>query len=390
MAKQSLTDLSVRKLSPSENGRYDIWDTRVRGLGIRVFKSGVKSFFLSYRMNGQKRRDTLGRYPEISLADVRQLAYEQRAQIARGDDPVAIAKSNAQNFEIVLNDFIELYIKRYNKPSTQRSTSALLKNECFPIWRNRPVGEIERKDIIAILDAMVARGSGGAANNAYAAMSKFFNWCASRDIIDISPCIGVVRPTKRNTRDRVLSDIELAKVWSALRNTEYPFGNIASLLILTGQRRGEVTNMEWDQIDWDDKVWRLPDTLKKSRKPHSLPLSEPALEIIQATPQLNGQCFLFPARGSTSTCFSGFGKSKMRLDREVQIDPWCLHDLRRTTATGMAKLEVPPHIVERVLNHSSGQLGGIAGVYNRFQYLGEMRKALDLWAAHVMALQNGK
>ena len=220
MAKHSLTDLSVRKLAPSKSGRYDIWDTRVRGLGIRVFSSGVKSFFLSYRMNGQRRRDTLGRYPEISLAGVRQLAYERRAQIARGEDPVAIAKSQAQNFETVLDDFIELYIKRYNKPSTQRSTIALLKNECLPIWRNRPVGEIERKDIIAILDAMVARGSGGAANNAYAAMSKFFNWCASRDIIEISPCIGVVRPTKRNTRDRVLSDIELGKVWSALCNTE--------------------------------------------------------------------------------------------------------------------------------------------------------------------------
>ena len=148
--------------------------------------------------------------------------------------------------------------------------------------------------------------------------------------------------------------------------------------------------MEWDQIDWDEKVWNLPDTLTKNRKPHTLPLSGLALEVLRETPQINKQGFVFPARGSTVTTFSGFGKAKNRLDREVEIDDWRLHDLRRTAATGMAKLGAPPHVVERVLNHSTGQLGGVAGIYNRFQYLDEMREALELWAVHVMQLQTAK
>ncbi len=390
MAKKPLTDLTIRKLKPDQNGRYDVWDTRFQGLGIRVFKSGKKSFFLSYRINGRKRRATLGRYPNISLADAREMAHDRRRTIARGQDPEIIAKAKTLVFETVLEDFMTLHCARHNKPSTQRSTRKLLENECLPVWRKRPIGDIERKDIMKILDEMIARGSPGAANNAYAAISKFFNWCASRDLIEMSPCIGISRPTRRNTRDRVLSDRELAKVWAVIDKMDYPYRNIIQLLILTGQRRGEVTNMEWDQINWDEKTWKLPDTLTKNRKPHTLPLSLAVLEILKNTPQVNNQSFVFPARGSATTTFSGFSKNKQRLDREVQIDDWRLHDLRRTAATGMARLEVPPHVVERVLNHSTGQLGGVAGIYNRFQYLDEMRAALELWSAHVMALQTAK
>ena len=243
------------------------------------------------------------------------------------------------------------------------------------------------KDIINILDVMVARGSGGAANNAYAAISKFFNWCASRDLITASPCIGVERPSKKNSRDRVLSDSETSAVWSAASEVGFPFGNIVQLLMLTAQRRGEVATMERDHIDWDERIWHIPEELTKNSRPHAVPLSPYVLSIIEAVPMLHAR-FFFPARGSTTTCFSGFGRSKERLDKELSIKPWILHDLRRTTATGMAGLGIQPHIVERVLNHSTGQLGGVAAVYNRFQYIDEMRDALEKWSEHVLSLQS--
>ena len=191
MTKKSLTDLTIRKLTPDAAGRYDVWDTNVRGFGVRVFKSGVKSFFLSYHMSDRKRRDTLGRYPDVSLADARKLAYERRAQIARGEDPVARTTANSKTFKKVVGDFIERHILRHNKESTQLLYKMIIRNEFLPIWGNRPIHEIERKDIITVLDQIMSRGSPGTANNAYAIVSKFFNWCISRDLVKVTPCIGV-------------------------------------------------------------------------------------------------------------------------------------------------------------------------------------------------------
>lgn len=390
MVKQSLTDLSVRKLAPKTEGRYDVWDMRVPGLGIRVFDTGAKSFFLSYRIHGKRRRDTLGRYPEISLAKARQMAFERRGQIANGEDPAKVARKKKATFETVSGEFIALHVERHTKTSTARMYTAILRNEFLPLWGSRAICDIERQDVIALLDKIVARGNGASANYAYAVISKFFNWCVSRDLIDASPCSGVEKPAKTIARDRVLAHEELGRIWLTSMNVGYPFGTIVALLLLTGQRRGEVTNMEWEQIDWDEKTWNIPGALTKNKRPHSLPLTKSVLGILESIPRINDQKFVFQSRGSRTTTFSGFSKSKKRLDELAEVDNWRLHDLRRTAATGMAKLEVPPHVIERVLNHSTGQLGGIAGVYNRFQYLNEMRDALEKWAEHVLSLQEGK
>lgn len=136
------------------------------------------------------------------------------------------------------------------------------------------------------------------------------------------------------------------------------------------------------------RTWHIPEERTKNGRPHTVPLSVPAMAILKTIPVIHER-FLFPARGKTKTCFSGFGKCKERLDTRLDINPWRLHDLHRTAATGMAQLQVPPHIVERVLNHASGQLGGVAGIYNRFQYLDEMRGALNRWGEYVENLKDG-
>ena len=141
--------------------------------------------------------------------------------------------------------------------------------------------------------------------------------------------------------------------------------------------------MEWRQIDWDEKHWNIPEEATKNSQAHTVPLSDAALDILERVPRLHDR-LVFPARGSATTCFSGFGKCKERLDRDVDIGGWRLHDLRRTAATGFAALGIQPHVVERILNHKSGVFGGVAGVYNRFEYQDEMRAGLNRWARHVL------
>ena len=392
MTKQAFTDLAIRRLR-SQQERFDLWDTNTSGLGLRVFPSGAKSFFMSYRINGERRRDTLGRYPDMRLGDARAKASAMRALLHKDIDPRDEDPNRPLTFGEALPQFITLHCEQKNRPSTIKATRRLLERECLPAWCNRPVAKITRRHINTVLDKVIDRGSTGAANKVRAAMSKFFRWCVSRDYITSSPVDGIEPPSRTNKRNRVLSDQELKAVWQAASATPYPFGPIVRLLLLTAQRRSEVTRMEWHQLDLKKAIWELPGELTKNGEEHHLPLSPLAVSILKDLPQLHDR-FVFPARGNDDNCFSGFGKCKARLDLATEaLDPefsvaqWTLHDLRRTASTGMASLGTPPHVVERVLNHTSGTFGGVAGIYNRFEYVDEMRDALNLWEAHILALE---
>lgn len=160
---------------------------------------------------------------------------------------------------------------------------------------------------------------------------------------------------------------------------------MGKLLLLTGQRRGEVTEMRWDQIDAQKRTWTIPAEMTKNSREHVLPLSDAALAVLKSVPRLS-EARVFPARNNDTNAISGFTRAKDRFDRLSGVTDWTIHDLRRTVATGLAQLGVAPHIIERVLNHVSGTFAGVAGVYNRFQYQDEMRAALHLWAKHVEAI----
>ena len=165
----------------------------------------------------------------------------------------------------------------------------------------------------------------------------------------------------------------------------YPYGSIVLLLILTGQRRNEVSGMKWSELDADAGFWSMAAERTKNGHAHQIPLLPMAAEILAGLPRQN-PTFLFPARGNSDVSFSGFSKLKSRLDDASGVDNWTLHDLRRTTATGLASLGIALHVVEKLLNHVSGSFGGVAGIYNRFQYVPEMRDALTKWEAHLQAL----
>lgn len=397
MTQYPLTDVKIRKLKPQPNKRFEIWDAKFPGFGVRVAPSGTKSFVLMYRLHGKPKRMTIGRYPALSLSEARVLAQENLNKLAHGEAPEkpdsdgatsqeSTSKTNELVFEIAVQEFVAKHCSRHNKTRTAQETDRLLRQHFVSRWASRPLNEIDRQDVIIILDALVDAGKGSSANHALAAVRKFFNWCKERGLLETSPCEGIKAPAKNVSRSRVLSDPELASIWEAAKLQSFPFGNIVHLLILTGQRRSEVGEMRWEDIDIERKLWTIPEEMNKSGRPHSIPLTDTVLQIIQSVPRQPSH-FLFPSLRTPSRVFSGYSKCKNRLDKHSETSDWRLHDIRRTVATGMAKLEVPPHVVERLLNHSSGTFGGVAGIYNRFGYLPEMRAALEKWERYVLEFE---
>ncbi|MFZ2555550.1 MAG: site-specific integrase [Minisyncoccia bacterium] len=320
----------------------------------------------------------------MRLAEARKMAQGALNSVAHGDDPQQ-EKENARNgfaFDETVETFLRTHCARFNRTSTAQETARLLNAQFVNRWGRRDLREITRSEVVAVLDRIVANGAPSAGNHALSAVRKFFNWCVERGLIEISPCTAIKKPTPHRSRDRVLSDHELAAIWSAARSVGYPYGSIVQLLILTAQRRGEVTGMRWHDIDFEKSTWSIPAERTKSNRQQILPLVPAAMEIITSLPKL-GADHVFPAQGESQNAFSGFSKSKRRLDETSGVRVWTLHDLRRTAATGMASLGVSPHVVERVLNHTSGTLGGVAGVYNRFGYLPEMCAALEKWSEQI-------
>jgi len=275
------------------------------------------------------------------------------------------------------------------------------------MWSGRTIHEITRRDVNELLDRIVSRGSPVTANRALAAIRKMFSWAVSKDIVKTSPCEGVTRPFEETARDRALTDDELRLVWRGAEAVGRPFHELVKLLILTLQRRDEVGEMRRSELRMQEHSWVIPKERVKNGQEHEVPLSAAAISIFQSLPQIGRSGFLFTTTGEAPA--SGFSRVKRRLDFEIlklqkadaikrgenpdtvkPLPHWTLHDLRRTGASGMAKLGIPMHVVEKILNHTSGSFGGVAGVYQRYNFADEKKNALDAWASHVESLVTGK
>ena len=239
-----------------------------------------------------------------------------------------------------------------------------------------------------MLDTAQERGLNVGVNRVLANTKTFLSWCVERGLLDRCPAEHVRAPAIETPRDRILSDEELVVVWRAAEEEGYPFGVIVRLLILTGQRRDEVANMRWDEIDREAMTWTIPAEKNKSGRPHAIPLSPLALSLIDDLSPIGP--LLFPARNNLQgeRAFSGWGRAKSRLDDKGGVTGWRLHDLRRTAASGMARLGADPHVVERVLNHATTAAGPLARVYQRYAYEDEKRAALEAWADSVETMVN--
>jgi integrase len=226
-------------------------------------------------------------------------------------------------------------------------------------------------------------------------LRTLFGWALDKELIATDPTAGVRHRAKEKARDRALEDDEIICFWAASDQMGWPFGPLFKLLLLTAQRENEVGGMRWDEVNLNKRTWTIPRERAKSNRAHVVHLSDLALEILTTLPR-TGE-IVFSATGRTPV--SGYSRAKERLDArmladlikqsgnpEAAIAPWILHDLRRTATTGMAKLGIAPHVVDKILNHSAGTIRGVAAVYNRFSYLPEREAALGKWGAQIATL----
>ena len=223
------------------------------------------------------------------------------------------------------------------------------------------------------------------ANRTFAAMRKMFNWAFAQGIIESSPCTGVTAPAKPNKRDRVLSDDEIKAIMRATQDvSSNPFNGIVQLLVYTAQRRTEVAQMQWDELNLDACQWTLPASRSKNGKSHIVHLSRPALDVLNSINNLGSYVFTTHPKGEKP--FQNYGHAKTKLDTACEVTGWVLHDIRRTVVTGIANMGIPPHIADKLLNHQSGTISGVAAVYQRAEFMDERREALISWASYVTAL----
>ena len=397
MTAKVLTVQAVDKLKPDPLVRREIPDAGMPSLYLIIHPTGRKAWCVRYRFGGRTRKMMLGPYPALDLPEARDRARDAVRILSLGRDPGAEKIEAARNVRArpadhdlivsVVEDFLTRHVRKHNKPTTAATATQILHKDVVPVWGSRKVSDITRRDVLDLLDRIVDRGSPVMANRVLATVRKFFNWCVDRSIISASPCVGVKAPSHETARDRVLTDAELRLVWLASESVGWPFGPFTKLLILTAQRRDEVAGIVKSELHEHGTQWQLPGTRSKNGLANIIPLSGMAQAILNDLPKIKGD-YLLTTTGEGP--IRGYSRAKQRLDDEIvslndgkAIAAWTFHDLRRTAASGMARLGTDPHVVEAVLNHRSGTISGVAAIYNRYQYLSEKHAALEAWAKHV-------
>ena len=376
-ATSPLTDAFVKSLKPKQN-RYDIFDANLAGFGIRVSPQGTKSWIVLSRNMQRKTRATLGRYPQMSLGTARQRALFTLNEMAEGE----YKRSNS--FELFSDAIAEWYSKDQSPNKSFSQVEKTMSLHVEPYLRNFKITEIEKRDILKIVDR-VGRTAPTQANRVLSFLKRFLNWCVSRDLLDVSPANGIAKFKTEKARDRVLTQTELFRVYQACDKLEYPFGPLFKILLLTGQRLNEVAGMVWEEIDLDEAKWTIPSERAKNKTSHIVHLSQQVIDQLSSLRQFSNSDLVFTTTGNTPV--SGFSKSKRKLDALSGVQDWRLHDLRRSFATITTEtLGFEPPVVDRILNHVSGSVRGIAAVYQRGEYLEKRREVLEAWATHLESL----
>jgi integrase len=383
----------------------------------------------------------------LTLAAARVLAAKVKQQIARGVDVVANWDAekrrkaegrqahSASTFPQAAMDFINEHkvARSGHKPRRWRETAKLLgltfpeeggegvvvKKSLCDRWAERAVRDITPDDIYDVIDESRRHGvpGMGRTNKGLSdsrgrrmadALSTMFGWLQKHRRVSTDPTLGAHRPPPPPARDRVLNvktDVENANelrwFWAAAGQLGVPYGVMCKLLLVSGCRLEEIAHMQWRELSDDRATLRLPGSRTKNGRPYNVPLPQIARDLISSVSPVKGCSYVFTTNGKTP--ISGFSKYKARLDTvmlsiaradrdddEVTIEPWRVHDLRRTAATGMAGIGIQPHIIESVLNHVSGAKAGVAGTYNREAYEPEKRVALERWAEYVTGVIGGR
>ena len=377
----TLTDRVVQQ-AKAKAARVEIADAVLPGLYLIVQPTGAKSWAVRYRVGRRTRKLTLpGRYPVLSLAKAREAARLALESVTTGADPAA-AKQAGTPADDTLAAYIALYREKHVsrlRPGTAANTNRELEH-MQDAWPGRTLRSISKKDIVTVIDKTMKRGP-SAGVTAWKVAKAFFAWCEAREDDFASPARSIRKPAKEKSRERVLDDGELKLTWEAADREGGPAGALVKMLILTGARRNEITELSRDEIKAE--AIELPGERTKNGLPHTIPLTPMIRGLLEALPRTGK--FVINGRDQPFGDHSG-AKEKIT----PAIRSWTLHDLRRSFASGLQRLGVAPHIVELALNHRSGTFSGVAGIYQRHRYAKEVRDAFELWSQHIDVLTTKK
>ncbi|MHB1302449.1 MAG: tyrosine-type recombinase/integrase [Acidiphilium sp.] len=386
-------------------GKKDVlvFDDELPGFGLRVSANGGKVFLVQYRTPAGPRRLALGKFGVLTLDQGRRRAREILGDVAGGGDPVAERRKAAEaaakkdkdgqfTVERLIADWAAARADVRRGSYISVAVGSLRKHLAGLL--DRPAASITPQEAVAVLDDVKVKAGPVAANRALAYGRACYGWAVKRHRLGVNPFCGLEAPAGETSRDRVLSDTEIGAIWRAASAAPYPFGPFIRTLLLTAARRDEVAAMRWSEISADGCTWGLPALRAKNNRAHVVHLSEPLRQLFASLPRLEGQDLIFSTTGSTS--ISGFSRFKAAFDIKVAAEHgtplahWTLHDFRRAIVTWGADAGFAPHVADRLLNHVTGSISGVAAVYQRAEFQAERRALLDAWGAHVIAVAEGR
>ena len=426
-----LTDAAIKRYRPTTS-RREISDAASPGLRLIIqAKTGAKSFALRFRRpDNTHAKLTLGSYDQngkelegvpvmgqpLTLAAARALAASVMRQRALGIDVIeerrtaklrqrdANADREASAFgRALIEFFVDHKTRKNERPRRWREDAAqlgyrfkpnsdpavdepeVIRGSLADVWQDKEIASIDGHLIHGAVDAARKQNT-AKGRKTFAALSVFFGWALKHRRITVNPCVGVYKPPAPPSRERVLTDSEIATFWRACDRVSVPFGAMFRVMLLCGVRLREAAGMRRSELV--EGIWSLPGSRTKNGRSLTLALPPPALQIIKSVPRVNDE-FVF---STGKTAVSGFSKAKKALDTAMSevagkpLQDFRLHDLRRTFASGLAALGVALPVIERLLNHISESFGGVQGVYQRHEFEVEKREALARWAQHVAGL----
>jgi integrase len=386
-----LTDSMIRGLKPEKTPRIVGEDG---GLGIRIYPSGKRSFVYMYRFYDTSRLLTIGAYPKITLHSARLESVKAKDKILKGIDPATVQKStkeahrNAETVKALVAEYIEKWAKERKR--TWREDERILKKDVIPAFGKRKAKDIKRRDIVLLLDEIVERGAPIQANRTLATIRKMFNFAVTRSILDASPCAAIPAPATEKRRERVLDDDEIKSFWLELdqANMHERIKLALKFMLVTAQRKQEVSNAKWNELDLMSGWWTIPSERSKNGRSHRVPITPTAKELLTKIKESAfSSDYLFPSPRTEKPITGQSIDHALRNNGDCfSIPPFTPHDLRRTASSKMTEAGIPRNDVSKILNHSDQTTTGRH--YDLYSYDREKKKALMKWDRRLKSILN--
>ena len=381
MINRKLTKQTIEAITPGDKDLIQ-WDSEIRGFGLKVTPRGKRSFVLFYRtLDHTQRKPTIGHYPVLNPNVARSIALDMLAQVRAGGDPSASRKAlRAGRGQGTVTEWVDDYLQAKSELRTIGEIERIFRKDILPVIGKQKVEDVKRSDVTKLLAKIEGRAP-VLAQQARAHLSGFYSW-AMPDLPDaaVNPLVGTRRPTGSEPRQRTLTEDEIKSLWAVLVTEPDKWRLPLTLMLLTGQRRGEVLEADWREIKLGSAEWVIPADRTKNKRIHTVPLSPWVVELLETIPHRSGRLFSGVSQMSRSAKRI---RHKMEELASMPVEPWVWHDIRRTVATGLQRLKVKLEVTEAILNHKSGSGSGIVGVYQTHSWAPEKRQALEKWSREV-------